>query len=64
MAGSHRRSHRPPPDTRDADTPNLEGARREGFNALQFSNAGQLRKDLAALGLPLYTRSCRAVVHL
>ena len=53
MTGSHRRSHRPPPDTRDADTPNLEGARREGFNALQFSNAGQLRKDLDALGLPL-----------
>ncbi|WP_095165264.1 HAD family phosphatase [Pseudomonas sp. Irchel 3H3] len=37
----------------DDHAPNIEGARREGFNALQFSNAGQLRKDLAALGLPL-----------
>ena len=37
----------------DDHAPNIEGARREGFHALQFSNAGQLRKDLAALGLPL-----------
>ena len=37
----------------DDHAPNIEGARREGFHALQFSNAGQLREDLAALGLPL-----------
>lgn len=37
----------------DDHAPNIEGARREGFNALQFSNARQLRKDLIALGLPL-----------
>ena len=37
----------------DDHAPNIEGARREGFHALQFSNAGQLRKDLVALGLPL-----------
>lgn len=37
----------------DDHAPNIEGARREGFNALQFSNAEQLRKDLTALGLPL-----------
>ncbi|MNE48517.1 Phosphatase [compost metagenome] len=37
----------------DDHAPNIEGARREGFNALQFSSAEQLRKDLAALGLPV-----------
>ncbi|WP_339544649.1 HAD family hydrolase [Pseudomonas sp. RA_35y_Pfl2_P32] len=37
----------------DDHAPNIEGARREGFNALLFSNAEQLRKDLTTLGLPL-----------
>ncbi|MNN52896.1 D-glucose-1-phosphatase [compost metagenome] len=37
----------------DDHAPNIEGARREGFKALQFTSAEQLRKDLAALGLPV-----------
>lgn len=41
----------------DDHAPNVEGARREGFNALQFTSAAQLRKDLAALGLPVQALS-------
>ncbi len=37
----------------DDHAPNVTGARQEGFNALQFTGAVQLRKDLAALGLPV-----------
>ena len=37
----------------DDHAPNIEGARREGFNALQFTTAHQLRTDLIALGLPV-----------
>ncbi|RON08469.1 HAD family hydrolase [Pseudomonas brassicacearum] len=41
----------------DDHAPNIVGARREGFNALQFTSAAQLRKDLAALGLPVQALS-------
>lgn len=37
----------------DDHRPNIEGAQREGFHAVQFFDAAQLRKDLVALGLPL-----------
>lgn len=37
----------------DDHAPNIAGARGEGFNALQFTSAEQLRKELIALGLPL-----------
>jgi 2-haloacid dehalogenase len=37
----------------DDHAPNITGARREGFNALQFTTAQQLRTDLIALGLPV-----------
>ena len=37
----------------DDHAPNIEGARREGFNALQFTTAQQLRTELIALGLPV-----------
>ncbi|MFJ2364669.1 HAD family hydrolase [Pseudomonas sp. NPDC087697] len=41
----------------DDHAPNVEGARREGFNALQFTSAAQLRKDLVALGLPVHVQN-------
>ncbi|MGO4001913.1 MULTISPECIES: HAD family hydrolase [Pseudomonas] len=37
----------------DDHAPNITGARREDFNALQFTTAHQLRTDLIALGLPV-----------
>ncbi|WP_256832217.1 HAD family hydrolase [Pseudomonas sp. Pse1] len=37
----------------DDHAPNITGARRQGFNALQFTTAHQLRTDLIALGLPV-----------
>lgn len=37
----------------DDHRPNIEGARHEGFHAVQFFDAAQLRKDLVALGLPV-----------
>lgn len=37
----------------DDHLPNIEGARREGFQAVQFFDAAQLRRDLVALGLPV-----------
>jgi len=38
----------------DDHRPNIEGAQREGFHAVQFFSAAQLRKDLVALGLPVH----------
>ncbi|MDI2594901.1 HAD family phosphatase [Pseudomonas sp. 681] len=35
----------------DDHLPNIEGARRMGFHAIQFFNAGQLREDLSKFGL-------------
>jgi 2-haloacid dehalogenase len=37
----------------DDHRPNIEGAQREGFHAVQFFSAAQLREDLVALGLPV-----------
>lgn len=37
----------------DDHRPNIEGAQRMGFHGVQFFDAGQLRKDLVALGLPV-----------
>lgn len=37
----------------DDHKPNIDGAQREGFHAIQFFDAAQLRRDLVALGLPV-----------
>lgn len=37
----------------DDHAPNIAGARREGFHAVQFFSPEQLREELVALGLPV-----------
>lgn len=37
----------------DDHAPNIAGARREGFHAVQFFSPEQLREELVALGLPI-----------